>query len=59
MNLQIKKILDNCNYTRNRDKTSKKLVTLSDTNISKIKDVSNYYGISVSYILDILINKYL
>jgi hypothetical protein len=59
MKLQVKKILDNCNYTRNRDKTSKKLVTLSDTSISKIKDVSNYYGISVSYILDILINKYL
>lgn len=55
--IDFKGILKTCMYERNRYGTYKKLVTISHDSVKKLQKTSYKYGISSSYIIDLLIKN--
>lgn len=55
--MDFKQILKTCMYERNKYGTCKKLVTMSHDSIKKLQKTSYKYGISTSYIIDLLIKN--
>lgn len=52
--IDFKGILEACMYERNRHGTCKKLITISHDGVKKLQKTSYKYGISTSYIIDLL-----
>lgn len=57
--IDFKGILKTCMYKRNKYGSIKKLVTLSHDSAKKLQKTSYNYGISASYIIDLLIKNML
>lgn len=57
--IDFKGILKTCMYERNRHGTCKKLITISPDSVKKLQKTSYKYGISISYIIDLLIKNML
>lgn len=57
--IDFKGILKACMYERNKHGACKKLVTISHDSIKKLQKASCKYGISASYIIDLLIKNIL
>lgn len=55
--MDFKQILKACMYERNKHGTCKKLVTISHNSVKKLQKTSYKYGISTSYIIDLLIKN--
>lgn len=55
----FKGILKTCMYERNKYGACKKLVTISHESVKKLQKTSYKYGISTSYIIDLLIKNML
>lgn len=55
--MDFKQILKNCMYERNKYGACKKLVTMSHDSIKKLQKTSYEYGMSTSYIIDLLIKN--
>lgn len=57
--IDFKGILKTCMYERNKYGACKKLVTISHDSVKKLQKTSYKYGISTSYIIDLLIKNIL
>ena len=57
--IDFDKVLKACMYERNKYGSCKKLVTISHDSAKRLQKTSCKYGISTSYIIDLLIKNVL